>query len=60
MFSYFEEEYNDMQKYFLHYVSAREMYNIVKAAECGEEGNPNRYRDYIIPRYSYLPDRKAK
>jgi hypothetical protein len=60
MFSYFEEEYNDMQKFFLHYVSAREMYNIVKAAECGEEGNPNRYRDYIIPRYSYLPDRKAK
>ena len=60
MFSYLEEEYNDMQKFFLHYVSAREMYNIIKAAECGEEGNPNSYRDYIIPRYSYLPDSKAK
>ncbi len=60
MFSYFEEEYNDMQQFFLHYVSAREMYNIVKAAERGEEGNPNRYRDYIIPRYSYLPVRKTK
>jgi hypothetical protein len=60
MFSYFEENYNDMQKFFLHYVSAREMYNIVKAAECGEEGNPNRYRDYIVPRYSYLPYRKTK
>jgi hypothetical protein len=60
MFNYLEEKYNDIQKFFLHYVSAREMYNIVKAAECGEEGNPNRYRDYIIPRYSYLPDRKTK
>ena len=60
MLSYFEEEYNDMKKFFLHYVSAREMYNIIKAAECGEEGNPNKYRDYIVPRYSYLPDRKAK
>jgi hypothetical protein len=57
MFSYLEEDYNDMQKFFLHYVSAREIYNIVKAAECGEEGNPNRYRDYIIPRYSYLPQK---
>ena len=57
MFSYFEEEYNDMQKFFLHYVSAREMYNIIKAAECNEKGNPNKYRDYIIPRYSYLPQK---
>ena len=54
MFRYFEEEYNDGKKYILHYVSAREMFNITKAAESGEEGNPNRYRDYIIPRYSYL------
>jgi len=55
MFSYFEEKYNDMQEFFLHYVTAREMYNIIKAAECSEEENPNKYRDYIIPRYSYLP-----
>jgi hypothetical protein len=30
----------------LHYVSAREMYNIVKAAEAGETGSPNTWRDY--------------
>jgi len=31
----------------LHYVSAREAYNIVRAAEAGEEGDPEQYRDYI-------------
>jgi hypothetical protein len=34
--------------YKLHYVSAREAYNIVKAAEAGLSGDPNAYRDYII------------
>ncbi len=33
----------------LHYVTAREAYNIVKAAEAGKSGNPNDYRDYEIP-----------
>jgi hypothetical protein len=33
----------------LHYVTAREAYNIVKAAEAGCSGNPNNYRDYLIP-----------
>ena len=32
----------------LHYVSAREMYNIIKAAEAGLEGDPNNYRDFLI------------
>jgi len=48
------DTYNDKKKYFLHYVSAREMYNIVKAAEAGLGGNPNDYRNFIIPRYAYL------
>jgi hypothetical protein len=34
----------------LHFVTAREAYNIVKAAEAGRQGNPNDYRDYAIPR----------
>ena len=50
MCSYLESKYNDGKNYALHYVSAREMFNIVKAAEAGEEGNPNKYRDYILPR----------
>ena len=50
MFSYLEEKYNDGNKYVLHYVSAREMYNIAIAAEAGEEGDPGQFRDYRIPR----------
>ena len=34
----------------LHYVTAREAYNIVKAAEDGRTGNPDDYRDYIVKR----------
>lgn len=32
----------------LHYVTARELYNIVRAAEAGERGDPGRFRDYEI------------
>jgi hypothetical protein len=49
MFHYFESHYNDNVRYRLHYVTAREAYNIVKAAEDGKKGNPNNYRNYIIP-----------
>jgi len=48
MFTHFEENYNDGEQYILHYVTAREAYNIVKAAEEGKTGNPNDYRDYKI------------
>lgn len=40
--------YNDGKRYRLHYVSARECYNIAKAAQAGCAGNPNEYRDYVI------------
>ncbi|MEY8213112.1 MAG: hypothetical protein RPR97_01375 [Colwellia sp.] len=49
MHDYIEQHYNDGKNYRLHYVSAREAYNIIKAAEDGKKGNPNIYRDYIIP-----------
>ena len=49
MFTYLEERYNDGEKYRLHYVTAREMYNMIKAAEASKSGNPNAYRDYVIP-----------
>ena len=48
MFSYLEEQYCDNEKYFLHYASAREMFNIIKAAEAGEDGDPHQFRDYIL------------
>jgi len=49
MFSYLEKKYNDGSNYVLHYVTSREAYNIVKAAEDGKSGDPNQFRDYLIP-----------
>ena len=48
MHDYLESRYNDGVNYALHYVTAREMYNIARAAEAGEQGNPSRFRDYVI------------
>lgn len=47
-FMYLEKKYNDGRDFVLHYVSAREMFNIIKAAEAGLCGNPGQYRDYLI------------
>lgn len=55
MYSYLEAKYRDGERYKLHYVTAREMFNIVKAAEAGMEGNPDMYRDYLIKRYRNTP-----
>ena len=49
MHQYLTGHYNDGNRFSLHYVSAREAYNIVKAAEAGETGNPGDYRDYVLP-----------
>lgn len=40
--------YNDGVHWQLHYVTAREMYNIAIAAMDGKQGNPNAYRDYVL------------
>ncbi len=53
MFSYLERAYNDGSNYVLHYVSAREVYNIIKAAEAGHSGSPDDYRDFVLPRPQY-------
>ncbi len=55
MHQYLTTHYNDGKRYRLHYVTAREAYNIVKAAEDGKTGNPNDYRDYLIPHPSRRP-----
>lgn len=49
MHTHLETAYNDGKRFVLHYVSAREAYNIAKAAEAGREGNPNDYRDFVLP-----------
>jgi hypothetical protein len=41
--------YNDGRRFILHYVSAREMYNIAIAAMEGRDGDPSRYRDHVLP-----------
>ena len=41
--------YNDGRRWRLHYVTAREMYNIAIAAMDGKSGDPGAYRDYELP-----------
>lgn len=48
VYKHLDSCFNDKKKYFLHYTTSRETYNIIKAAENGENGNPNNYRDYLI------------
>jgi hypothetical protein len=47
--TYLERHYNDGVRYRLHYVTARELYNIVRAAAAGRTGNPNEYRRFLEP-----------
>jgi len=42
------EQYNDGKRYCLHYVTARQAYNIAKAAENDMQGNPSDWIDYRI------------
>jgi hypothetical protein len=49
MFRYLSSTYNDGKNFNLHYVSARETFNIIKAAEQGKTGNPGEYRNFLLP-----------
>jgi hypothetical protein len=40
--------YNDGRSWILHYVTAREMYNVAIAALEGKSGDPGEYRDYRL------------
>jgi hypothetical protein len=55
MYTDLERRFRDRPGYRLHYVTARELYNIVKAAEAGCAGDPNGYRDFLIPPYRNRP-----
>ena len=44
-----QEHYNDGIHWKLHYVTAREMYNIAMAAMDGKCGCPSAYRNYVLP-----------
>ena len=59
--SYLERRYNDGENFILHYVTARELYNLVKAAKAGRQGDPEEYRDYLVkpPVYRFQPRDRA-
>jgi len=52
-FGYLEQKYNDRKKYLLHYVSARQMYNIIKILESNIAFTVSEGRDFIIKPYQY-------
>ena len=41
--------YNDGKRWTLHYVTAREMFNVAIAAMDGKTGDPGAFRDYVLP-----------
>lgn len=43
------ERFNDGRRWILHYVTAREMYNVAVAAMEGASGDPGAYRDHVVP-----------
>jgi hypothetical protein len=49
LFSDAEARYNDGQRFRVHYVTAREMFNVVKAIEAGAAGDPGQMRDRVLP-----------
>jgi len=55
--THLETAYNDGKHYILHYVTAREAFNLVRAAIDGKRGDPRQYYDYVIP--PYIADRPA-
>lgn len=42
------QQYNDGKQYRLHYVTARQAYNVARAAEAGLDGDPSQYLDHEI------------
>ena len=49
MYRTLSEQYNDGRKYSLHFVTARQAYNIAKAAEHGKTGCPSEWVDFVHP-----------
>jgi hypothetical protein len=49
--SHLENRYNDRVHYVLHYVTAREAYNLARAAAAGKRGDPEQYMNWLVPPY---------
>ena len=50
-----EQQYNDGSRYILHYVTAREAYNVARAAAAGLRGDPTQYYNYEVKPYLANP-----
>ena len=60
--SYLEHSYNDGRRYVLHYITAREAYNLARAAAEGATGAPQQYLDAFVGQYEAncpLPARRS-
>jgi hypothetical protein len=55
-----ERRYNDGEQYVLHYVTAREAYNLAMAAATGAKGDPAKYLDHGIPPYRATAPRSGR
>jgi hypothetical protein len=49
--NYLEHAYNDGVRYVLHYITAREAYNLARAAAEGADGVPQQYLDAYVGKY---------
>lgn len=59
--THLEQRYNDGQRYVLHYVTAREAYNVARAAAEGATGNPRDFVDrYVAPYVAGSASRAAR
>lgn len=59
IFNYLETNYSDGSRYILHYMTAREMYNVIKALEAGQEAERiEEFRNYEVkaPIYDSSPN----
>jgi hypothetical protein len=49
LFTDLESRFNDGRRYRLHYVTLRELYNLIKATEAGAPLEPGSARDWLLP-----------
>ena len=59
MFADAEARYNDGRRYRLHYLTAREMFNVVKATEANAPGDIHALRDWLLPPPAHRQARTA-
>jgi hypothetical protein len=49
LFTDLETRFNDGKRYRLHYVTLRELYNVIKATEAAADCSPDQARNWLLP-----------